>query len=223
MEHQCLEETIITKKQADENSTVAVFDGMGGEFGGEIASYFAAKTFTEYIHIGGWNREDVNTLIQDMNEAVCKVEREQKIKQMGTTYVGAFFQEQDVIIANLGDSPAYRYKNGNLEKLTYAHTNEELLRSLGMVNSKPGLTQFLGIMEEGFIIEPFITSIPMQEGDVYLLCSDGLTDMVTEERIVVIINENVILKDAAEQLLQEALKNGGRDNITIMICRINAK
>lgn len=219
-EHQSMEKAMFIEKRALDFPTVAVFDGMGGEYGGEIASYVSAKIFTESEHVGAWMRADIDDLICRMNESVCEATQEVKANQMGSTFVGLFFNEETVYFANLGDSPAYLYRDQYLEKISLAHTNERFLQMQGITNRKPGLTQFLGVCEDGLVIEPHIVMKNMSENDVYLLCSDGLTDMVSEERICEIVKDNEDILNCVTRLQDEALDNGGRDNITIMLCKV---
>ena len=94
------------------------------------------------------------------------------------------------------------------------------MRAQGITNRKPGLTQFLGIEEEEYIIEPHIIELKLKSKDLYLLCSDGLTDMCSEEEITEILDKKDSLKIKTRQLAEAALNHGGRDNITIILCQI---
>ena len=94
-----------------------------------------------------------------------------------------------MLCANLGDSPVDLFSDHSLIQLSVHQTNEALLRERGITGRKPGLTQFLGIEEEDYIIEPQISSTELQAGDLFLLCSDGLTDMCTEEEITEILSK----------------------------------
>lgn len=219
-EHQSLGKPVFAQKKAREPFAAAVFDGMGGEFGGELASAAAARAFLDWKQHGVWSREEIIRCIEQMNDAVCGENRAHPSGQMGTTYVGFFAQPDTIWIANLGDSPAFLCRDGELSLLTQAHTNAEFLERMGITGRKPALTQFLGLQEEGMRIDPFVTRIMPRPGDLYLFCSDGLTDMVQEERIAEILRSETDLSGCMKKLLGEALENGGKDNITILLLRI---
>lgn len=219
-EHQSLGKPVFAKKKAREPFAAAVFDGMGGEFGGELASAAAARAFLDWKQDGIWSREEILRLIEQMHNAVCAENQARSTRQMGTTYVGFFAQPDEIWIANIGDSPAFLLRDGEFTLLTQAHTNAEFLKRMGIKGRKPALTQFLGLQEEGIRIDPFVTQMMPRPGDLYLFCSDGLTDMVSEQRIAEILQSEIDLSGCMKKLLTEALENGGKDNITILLLRI---
>lgn len=94
-----------------------------------------------------------------------------------------------------------------------------MLRLSGVKNRKPALTQFLGIPEEELALEPYLIGMEIKKGDVFLICSDGLTDMVTDREIAEILDRGALPAQMAMDLLVEALINGGRDNITVICCK----
>lgn len=198
---------------------VAVFDGMGGENAGELASYTAAKTAARLGTAASYSRETLTDMLLYLNRSICEVSRERRLGQIGTTVTLFAFEESHVWIADLGDSPAFQYRDGKLTRISYAHTNERFLMSRG-IQRKPALTQFLGIDEDEFIQEPYIERVELALEDIYLLCSDGLTDMVPEEEIKAVLQSAISVEKAAEELLDKALEHGGRDNITIILCKI---
>lgn len=202
--------------------TAAVFDGMGGESAGELASYAAASCMKEIMKDtdGQMSPEDVQELCGSLNRRVLLEARQRKYSQIGTTAVMAFFSEETYLICNLGDSPAYLLRGGRLTMLSRPHTNEKLLREQGITDKKPGLTQFLGIDEEEFLLEPHTIQGKLQPGDVFLLCSDGLTDMVSENEITGILQKKGEPEQQIRRLLDRALEHGGRDNITIILCKV---
>jgi len=201
---------------------VAVFDGMGGENAGELASYTAAKIMAEVGQgTAPYSKENLTDTLRYLNRGVCEISRERRLGQIGTTVTLFAFEESSVWIANLGDSPAFQFRNGRLTRISHAHTNERFLMSQG-IQRKPALTQFLGIEEDEFIQEPYIERWELASEDIYLLCSDGLTDMVSEEEIRLVLQRTKDVENALEELLQMALEHGGRDNITILICKADA-
>lgn len=219
--HQSSENILECQKPMEEYTKIALFDGMGGEYGGEMASYEAAKAFCEVSDKFFWNEKELIDITRVLNDAVCKRSTIERVSQMGTTMILAGFQESKCWIANLGDSPAYQWRKGSLELLTCPHTNEEMLREQGIIHRKPGLTQFLGIFEKEFLVEPYIQKIDLMSGDQILLCSDGLTDMVSEKDLSTILNQKDSIKIKVKKLLESALNQGGKDNITIILCQIS--
>lgn len=117
---------------------------------------------------------------------------------------------------NLGDSRAYRLRNGEFLQISHDHVET---RSLA-VGRKAPLTQHLGINPEDMLIEPYIAKDKVFPGDQYLLCSDGLTDMLTNFEISDIMLSSEDAESCVTHLINAALEHGGRDNITVIICRI---
>lgn len=195
--------------------TVAIFDGMGGEVGGEIAAFAAAnalKSLVESAHI-----TDPALCLLDLNQAVGQARANRHIQSAGCTAVLAHFTGKRIVIANLGDSPAFLFRNGQLEKLSQDHTDAELLDELGVTNRKPKLTQYLGADSEEYDIEPYIAVRELVDGDIILLCSDGLTDMVTVPEIIDQLSSGKCAEDISKALLSLALAHGGNDNTTIVL------
>jgi len=196
----------------------AVFDGMGGEEKGEIAAYTAARCFDSFSRKK--TKKNVSQFLVNsclgMNKAICDYAEEKNIQRMGTTTAILQFGRREIYICNVGDSRIYQYSKKKLTQISCDHNMETI------VGRKPSLTQNLGIPQSEFIIEPYISKGVYVHEDIYLICSDGLTDMLMEEEIVGIMNdygENT--QQCGESLLQKALENGGHDNITLILCRIN--
>ncbi len=219
----------IWNSSGEKKLTAAVFDGIGGEAAGELASYAAAQEMNRYLTSEGKNAGngekiigpgEINTLCISLNRKVVEAARQGKYTQIGTTAVMAFLNEEKYLICNLGDSPAYLFRNGALSLLTNPHTNARFLKNQGISGIKPGLTQFLGIDEGELMLEPYLVQGDLEPDDQLLLCSDGLTDMVPEEQITYILKKKLTISSCVEQLVHAALDQGGRDNITIVLCRI---
>ena len=188
---------------------VGVFDGMGGEECGEIASFIAAKEFAE-ARISRSPEEGLMRLCRQINRSICEYANENGVLSMGTTAALLYISKRSVTACNVGDSKIYRCSRGKLGKLSVDHI------AAAPFGGKPPLLQNLGIPEDVLLIKPSIITVKPDIGDVFLLCSDGLTDMVSDEKICEIITSRPLQK-AADALLSEALANGGRDNITIML------
>lgn len=199
---------------------LAVFDGMGGESCGEMAAYLASDACGRYYRDQKKNLQKkpesffVN-ICRKMNDAVCTYSKENKINSMGATAAMLGFSKDAAYACNLGDSRIYQWENGELTQLSTDH-----VFSRGTFG-KPPLTQFIGIPEEQMVLEPEIVKSELKEGIRYLICSDGLTDMVRHKEICEILSEKQSLKHSVEILVEKALAAGGRDNITVLLCEAN--
>lgn len=194
----------------------AVFDGMGGEKHGEIASFISAHVFSKALKtIFAEPAVLLNRACYMMNDAVCEFMLENSIRSMGSTAAIIMFDTQYVTVCNLGDSGIYRVSENGLLKVSTDH-----VESNPAFSSKPMLTQFVGIPKEEYLIEPSVKILNYAAGDRFLICSDGLTDMVKEPEIAAIINSSPNIEAAANSLLTEALRRGGVDNTTIIICEV---
>ncbi len=198
----------------------AVFDGMGGENFGEIAAFEAAKkmqsltkTFSDYF-LSKTNY--LEKQIMQLNEAVVKAKKELFTDRCGCTMVALYFYSDYVYSCNVGDSRACRLRNGKLLQLSVDH----IVKYPGSDKKKTPLTQHLGISPEDMLIEPYITKEHICKNDIYLICSDGITDMLTDLEISEILSQHHDIEATTRKLIQSALDNGGRDNITAIACKI---
>lgn len=197
---------------------VAVFDGMGGEDYGEEASFVAA----EFAHRA--NKNWLNWFVKEEkllakqtlanNDAVVEAKKKLETERMGTTVVMLRFTGKEVYVCNVGDSRAYRLRDGQLLQISVDH----VVKRPGV--RKTPLTQHLGIDPIYMTIEPYIACDEVQQGDSYLLCSDGLTDMLTDEEICAIMQQQKQADACVKTLTAAALERGGRDNVTIIVCNI---
>ncbi|MDD3219246.1 MAG: serine/threonine-protein phosphatase [Lachnospiraceae bacterium] len=210
---------------SSENMKVfAVFDGIGGELKGELASYISANVLAELVEQS--KSHEVNPgdflkkAIEEMNRCVCEQTRKECISRMGNTCVILCFIKDQVYICNLGDSPAFRMHGQFWETISVYHTNADMMTLQQKCRKKPALTQCIGIPKEELTLEPYIAKGTLAAGDKFLICSDGLTDMVSEHEIVSILSSGLSVTGKTEYLLEQALKNGGRDNITVVYCEI---
>ena len=213
-----LSENLSGQTKSDAFPSFVVFDGLGGEQQGEVAAYIAAETF--HFCCEEKDPKNQNEMVdfltkscQKMNHAICKYGKEKHIRNIGTTTAILMFGEDDILSCNLGDSRIYRLHKKKLEQISFDHV-------VTYVKSKKApLSQHLGIPESEFMIEPFIARTKPHPGDRYLICSDGLTDMLTDKEIQKIIKKGEV-SDVVEKLMDQSLENGGRDNITIILCEI---
>lgn len=200
---------------------LAVFDGMGGERFGEVASFAAARELQSYerslvdFFIPG--RTFLTRLTARLNEAVVKAGQELQASRMGSTLAALYFMGGFCYVCNLGDSRAYRLRAGEFMQISEDHVDARPMKA----GKKPGLIQYLGIDPEEMLIEPYIAKGKIRSGDQYLLCSDGLTDMLTNFEIADIMMNTTDAESCVQQLVQAALDHGGRDNVTAIVCRIS--
>ena len=198
--------------QTQSQPVFAVFDGMGGEERGEMAAYLAAREMAKFS-FGQDMGTDLQEFCRQANAAICRYTRENRVTTMGTTAAILRFTDEYAGLCNVGDSKIFLYSKGALNQLSYDHVG------LSVGGRKPPLTQNLGIPETELIIDPYVAMGAYAPGDAFLICSDGLTDMVTQERIQEILKK----KQAAETLLQEALDNGGKDNVSFILIYVKKK
>ena len=209
-----------------------VFDGMGGESHGETAAFLAASCAAELLPPKIIRKilpilpraRNVPKLLErqigEMNRRICEETRRTHSRRMGSTAAVLFFEGRRGWLCNLGDSPIFRFREGCLEQLSVNHTNEESLRQNHITGRKPSLTQHLGIFPEEMILEPYIAPLEFKCGDFFLLCSDGLTDMVSRQEIGDILSRYSKPEEVARKLIDTAEENGGKDNITVITVMI---
>ena len=214
-------------EEIERENTYAVFDGIGGMASGEEASLLAAQVLGEYKSMHGKESYDLCELIYLMNHAICCRINEQG-KNMGSTAVLLLLGMNEVQVANIGDSRAYLFRDGVLTQLSKDHTKAdsllEMQNELGLdikidVSGMYGiLSQHLGVSEDEFIIEPEVTEkIISKKKDIYILCSDGLSNYVSDQKIAEILSRKKNVMEKVSSLKEEALSAGGKDNITIIL------
>jgi serine/threonine protein phosphatase PrpC len=201
----------------------AVADGMGGARAGEIASRLAAAA----VRDEEGDRADVAELIREANRRVFERARDDaSASGMGTTMTVALVEGDQVTIGHVGDSRAYRLRENALEQLTEDHSLvAELVRSGKLspeeAESHPQrsvITRALGTDPD---VDADTFTVEAQPGDVFLLCSDGLTTMVGDDHIVDVVNRHRgDLERAAKQLIADANRSGGDDNVTVVFFEI---
>jgi protein phosphatase len=213
-----LKHPVLMTKPLSSEQLFAIFDGMGGENFGDCASYAAVERLKSSLQkINDFyipEKRFLNELCEQLNQAVVEKQEEFCTEHMGTTLVALYFSQNYVYVCNLGDSRAYRLREGEFLQLSKNHVE------LREGEKKGPLTQHLGIRPEIFQIEPYIAKGELRHGDQYLLCSDGLTDMLTNIEIDGIMSDSVTAEECAQRLVDAALEKGGRDNVTVIVCRV---
>jgi len=201
----------------------AVADGMGGAKAGEVASNLAAAALQETDGEGSSGEARVAGLIQEANRRVFRRATEDRdASGMGTTMTVALVEGDRVVIGHVGDSRAYLFRDGRLEQLTDDHSLvAELVRSGKLTPEEAEIHPQRAVITRAVGTEPDVDvdtfSIEGAPGDLFMICSDGLTDMVDEETIREAVEENrPDLQQAAKALVNAANRVGGEDNITVV-------
>jgi protein phosphatase len=204
-----------------------VADGMGGAQAGEVASRIATDTFEHGLPDGsGSSEERLADLVRDANQQIYHRSRSELGREgMGTTLTAAYLDASRLAIAHVGDSRAYLFRDGELTRLTQDHSLvDELVRQGKLTEEQAAEHPQRSIITRALGPEPDVDvdtwTYPVHGGDVVLLCSDGLTSMVSEERIKEILQSSSSLDEAGNRLIDEANEAGGRDNITVVLFRV---
>src|SRR5688572_6992201 len=204
----------------------AVADGMGGAQAGEVASRIAAGAFEQMPEDESGAEGTLEQIAHDANREIHELaQRDSSRTGMGTTLTSALLADDEVAFGHVGDSRAYVLRGDELKRLTKDHSLVEELRRQGRLTHEEAeehpqrsiITRALGPEPD---VKVDTMTIPAKAGDVFLLCSDGLTTMVSDERIKEILTESKTLRSAVNKLVDEANQGGGRDNITAVAFRL---
>jgi PPM family protein phosphatase len=204
----------------------AVADGMGGAQAGEVASRIAAGAFEQEVDADASAEGQLEEIAQGANREIHELAQKDSSRAgMGTTLTAALVHDDEVALGHVGDSRAYVLRDGELKRLTKDHSLVEELRRQGRLTEEQAeehpqrsiITRALGPEPE---VNVDTMTYPAKDGDVFLLCSDGLTTMVTDEEIQKIMLEARSLRSAVHKLVDAANGMGGRDNITAVAFRV---
>ncbi|HZS36529.1 MAG TPA: Stp1/IreP family PP2C-type Ser/Thr phosphatase [Polyangia bacterium] len=226
--------------EADRLAIVA--DGMGGHASGEVASKMAVETVAEHFRatqddgeitwpykLDHSDRFDANRLINGIKLANLKIydraQREEGCHGMGTTVVASLFLDDKVLIGHVGDSRVYRFRDGKLAQLTEDHSllNDYIkMKRLssddaGKFPHKNVIVRALGMKES---VQVDLITDPLKIGDVYLMCSDGLSGMIDDPGLAELLADEQDLDTCCERMIHAANRNGGVDNITCLLARL---
>ena len=199
---------------------IAVFDGIGGLPKGEVASYLAAETLLDEER--PWNEEDEQNyetillqMLKNAGDNITNWRKDRKITKMGTTISALKFGQKAIYGLSIGDSRIYRMHDGKLEQLSSDHT----FRRPG--HMKSALTEYLGKENQEEFLKTSFLCVPYEVGDKYLICSDGLTDMLEESKIRSRMEQPI--EEAAESLIAETIRMGADDNTTIILAEVQSE
>lgn len=208
-------------------------DGMGGHQAGEVASKETVEllchlfqqrhdAFNQTLDLA---KQTLKEIIQEVNTFVYRLGRENpNLRGMGTTLCCIFFHSEGLVYGHVGDSRIYRIRQGKLEQLTQDHSLMRELIDLGQLSQQQAehflykniITRAIGTEPT---VEPAITDTALEIGDIFLMCSDGLSDLVGSADMQEIICNNSEI-DAAELLVNNAKQHGGYDNITVILVKV---
>jgi serine/threonine protein phosphatase PrpC len=229
-----------------EERLCVVADGMGGHSSGEIASKIAIDEMAEFFKLTGADQDvtwpykmdkqknyDQNRLATAVKLANIRIfekaSADQKYKGMGTTIVSVFFASAaEVVVGHVGDSRVYFYRNGELKQVTEDHflLNDYLKakkltpEEIEAFPHKNVIVRALGMKDS---VQVDLNRVEPKQGDVYLLCSDGLSGMVSDAQICGVLGATSDLERACGQLIDLANANGGNDNVTCILARFHAE
>ena len=206
----------------------AVADGMGGAQAGEVASRLAAAAFREYREADELAPEErVQAIIKEANRRIYdRARADSQVSGMGTTVTAALLTDGRVVIGHVGDSRAYRIRDGRLEQLTEDHSLVADLMRSGRLTPEEAeghpqrsvITRALGTDPD---VDVDTLVIEAEAGDLFLLCSDGLSTMVPDAKVLETVERARSLDEAARNLVRAANSGGGEDNVTVVLFQLD--
>ncbi len=218
-----------------------VADGMGGHQAGEQASALAMESIESFtlnhlrwfFHLEGAEETDLIGEFQDaLRQADARIieeaSRDPQLEGMGTTLTLAYFLNRNLYVVHVGDSRCYLFRDGALHQLTRDHTILDQLLTMGLVTPDQAprhflrhvITNVVGGAKPGLDVE--VHKIELSPDDVVLLCSDGLTEMVHPEQITEILKDQANPQKACQELIEQANRMGGKDNVTVIVSRFES-
>jgi PPM family protein phosphatase len=204
----------------------AVADGMGGAKAGEVASAMAAGTFDGESDSGEPAEAQLTRILREANRRIYELAvSDDSHRGMGTTVTAAKVTGDEVSLGHVGDSRAYRLRDGELEQVTRDHSLVAELERSGQITPEAAehhpqrsiITRALG-PEPDVQVDTY--TLAGRDGDLFLICSDGLTSMISDEELGSILRSSDSLDQAAESLVRAANQSGGKDNITVVMFRL---
>jgi serine/threonine protein phosphatase PrpC len=207
----------------------AVADGMGGAKAGEVASQIATEAFGEESGDEVPPEGRLEAIARGANRRIYDLAANDESRRgMGTTFTAAMVVGDEISLGHVGDSRAYRLRDGKLEQLTKDHSLVAELERTGQISPEAAehhpqrsiITRALGPEPD---VEVDTYTVSGKAGDVYLLCSDGLTGMISDDEVGSILRGSESLEESAEGLIRAANQSGGKDNITVVLFRLGEK
>ena len=211
-----------------------VADGMGGVAAGEIASQLATEAMADFYS----NKKDTTDghdlqerlagAVMQANDSILDyVKQNPKTLGMGTTLTAILFHGDEAILAHVGDSRVYLLRDGDLYQVSKDHSEVQFMVDMGRLTPEEArnhprkhiLTQAVGVENSNFL-DIFTRRLSVLPDDVFMMCSDGLTDMLSDDDILDLMMQKSEPDGIAQSLIDAALKEGGRDNVTVIIIRV---
>lgn len=196
-----------------DNELFAVFDGMGGEACGEIASFIAAQQSAFFCEDKGEYEEYLYELCEVLNERILEETKARSLVLMGTTCAMIQFFKDEIYIANAGDSRIYKYSKNKFEQISVDHVAHGY-------GGKAPLTKFLGTPDRNGLM-PYIARGAYKANDIFVLCTDGVYDMVDEEMLKALVSTKRTMAEISKEIVDLAVQRGGVDNATVILCKIS--
>ena len=237
-----LPESEMTRFSDEEGYLLIVADGMGGSAGGQEASTMAVQTVESFVlDVIKWflHREghDQNALVDELrlalqradSDVLTRADADPKLHGMGTTLTMAYSVGTDLFVAHAGDSRAYLYRAGRLERITSDHTLVQVLVDAGAITPEDArehprrhvVTNVVGGPNVGVQVEVHRRSLT--DGDILLLCTDGLTEYVPDPEIAEILAQSADPEQAAHRLIDVVLSRAAKDNVTVALARFTIR
>lgn len=220
--NQGLKNPLKYKGTTGEPVVFAVFDGMGGECNGEEAACLSGEVFgeeykkLEELALSG--KEFLYEACVKANAAVNMLRRNKQLTSTGSTVAAVYFSQDEVVACNVGDSRIFRIRDRKMLQISEDHTDEKIMSAMG-IKKKPVLLQYLGVPDTEMSIEPYISKGDLRSEDVYVICSDGVTDVLDANEMYEIICSNSA-DEAVRQILAEVHKRDGADNATVIVVKM---
>ena len=218
-----------------ENSFYILADGMGGHRAGEVASRETVEQLSHQVRknqFSGTIREQkkqISDIIQKVNHHVYQKSRsDSELRGMGTTLCCTYFHPKGVIFAHVGDSRIYRFSRNRLEQLTRDHSLVSEMIELGELSERSAedvtykniITRAIGTTPK---VEASMGISEFEENDLFMMCSDGLSDLLSTEEMEEIMQDSDVLEIAVDRLIKTAINRGGIDNVTVLLMRVEKK
>jgi len=213
-------------------------DGMGGSQAGEVASGMATALIS--VRLGTWlakrgaqastteARGAIRASVERANHGIFQAASAHgEYKGMGTTLVVAVFRDAELLLGHVGDSRAYRWRDGRLARLTRDHSWLQSQIDAGLLSPREAINSpYKGVITRALGAEPEVElelqTLPLEDGDLFLLCSDGLTDMLDDDDLRLLLAQGGSLPELGQRLMQQANERGGNDNISLILIQAGA-
>lgn len=220
------EDRYLIRKLVDGTVMIAVADGLGGEVGSDFAAELTRAALVGIQHLWKGNEiESLSSFIKETDLSISeKADNDPDLEGMGSTLVCVLLKDGFIQWLHAGDSRLYLFRKGCLKQMTEDQTFARFLVEEGEITPEEALTDYSRKVMDQYvgcgICEPEIGKMELMENDLLILTTDGLHNMVSEEKLISILNTPTSLEAMAESAVRQALESGGRDNITIVAAKI---